>query len=291
MNLTTFPAPPKNFNPVTAPDRDLALYGYPRRPDPVKEPGLRKLWDSAFTGKHTFVKAELVEDKVWHSRPHADFKKQGFGLGGNWAGAVVNVSSLGFSPPEPANTVFAEWVVPKVKTKPAEPGSQTVGFWVGLGGVGTGQLLQAGTAATVSGTSVSYWAWTEWWPAAYKVTSLAIEPGDKVSVLVCAPESDHGFVSMMNHRTGIAISVGVNDPSGTNPYDGSTVEWVIEAINTEMPNFDSVTFTQVTAGTKDHNIDLSKGYTLNTVSSGKTLATGKLLSAKDEVKVIWDAAI
>ena len=70
MKITTFPAPPKEFNPVTGSDKELAQYGYPRRPDPVKEPVFRKLWDQHFTGKHTLVRAELVEDKVWHTVPH-----------------------------------------------------------------------------------------------------------------------------------------------------------------------------------------------------------------------------
>jgi hypothetical protein len=290
MQLKTFPAPVTGFNPVTASDIDLARYGYPRRPDPVTEPGLRRLWDRAFTAKHTFVTAVLVEDKIWHTLPHGAPKKPGFGLAGNWAGGVVEVASLKLSPPQPANMVFAEWTVPTIQPKPAESGSQTVGFWVGLGGWGTSQVLQAGTAATISGSSVNYWAWTEWYPAGYVVSNLAIKPGDVVSVLVCAPETDHGYVSMMNHRTGIAISAGVADPTGTNPYDGSSVEWVIEAINTEMPNFGSVTFSQVTAGTQNHTIDLSHAFTANTVSGGKTLATGKLLAPQDEVEVIWNAA-
>jgi hypothetical protein len=291
MSVITFPAPPKDFDPVTASAKALAQFGLPRRPDPNTEPGLRKLWDRAFARKPTFVKANMVEDKVWHSRPRHAWKKGQFGLEGNWAGAVVQVASLGLSPPEPANMVFAEWTVPTIRTTPAEPGTQIVGFWVGLGGYNTGQLLQAGTAATMTGASVSYWAWTEWFPAGYKVDNLEIKAGDIVSVLVCAPETDHGFVSMMNQRTNQAICVGVSDPGGTTPYDGSTVEWIIEAIDTEMPNFGNVKFTQVTAGTQHHTIDLSHGFTLNTVSGGTTLATGKILSSQNEVEVIWDAAI
>jgi hypothetical protein len=263
----------------------------PRRPDPVKEPGLRSQWDRIFALKPTWVQATLTASKIPLSRPRGTTKPGEFGLAGNWAGAVVQVSSLKLNPPEPANTVFAEWVVPTINTKTTEPGTQIVGFWVGLGGYNTGSLLQAGTAATMNGSSVSYWAWTEWTPAGYVVDGLSIQAGDTVSVLVCAPETDHGYVSMMNHRTNQAISVGVADPSGTNPYDGSTVEWIIEAIDSEMPNFGSVTFTQITAGTQNHSINLANAFTLNTVASGKTLATGKVLTAQNEVQVIWDAAI
>ncbi len=57
-----------------------------------------------------------------------------------------------------------------------------------------------------------------------------------------------------------------------------------------MPNFGSVTFTRLTAGTQSHVINLATAFTLNTVSSGKTLAAGKVLTSQNEVQVIWDAA-
>ena len=96
---------------------------------------------------------------------------------------------------------------------------------------------------------------------------------------------------MMNQRTNVAISIGVTDPGGTTPYDGSTVKWIVEAIGTEMPDFGSVTFTQLSAGTQDDAINLAHAFTVNTVASGKTLATGKVLGPQNEVEVIFDAAI
>jgi len=292
LKVTTFAQPPKDFNPITASDKLLAVHGIPRRPDATTEPGLRKIWDRAFSRPVNFVEAHLVEDKVWRTLPHGspNLKKTGFGLAGNWAGAIVKTASLNLNPAEPANTVFAEWVVPKMNTATKETGAQTVGFWVGLGGWNSTQVLQAGTAATVNGNSVSYWAWTEWFPAGYQVANMPIQPGDTVSVLVCAPQPNHGYVSMMNHRTNVAISIGVSDPNGNAAYDGASVEWVIEAINTQMPNFGSVTFSQLSAGTKNHAIDLAHAFTANTVSGAKTLATGKILAPQNEVEVIWDAA-
>jgi hypothetical protein len=249
----------------------------------------------------TFVRAELVEDKVWRSRPHADWVKEHarrradraqskFGLAGDWAGAVVQVASLDFSPPEPANVVYAEWTVPAISPRPSEPGTQIVGFWVGLGGYGTNDLLQAGTAATITGNSVSYWAWTEWVPAGYQVVNFPVAAGDSISVLVCAPQSDQGFVSMMNQNTNLAMSFGVSDPQGTTAYDGSTVEWIIEAINTEMPNFGSITFTEVTAGTQHHTINLLNAFTVTATNGADTLASAKIYETQNEVEVFWDAA-
>jgi Peptidase A4 family len=303
MKAKTFPPPPADFDPLTASDQQLLQHGYPRRPDQKTEPVLRRLWDKAFERRPTLVPGQLVEDKRFRSRPHADWLKDHsgaradrikatFGLAGDWAGAVVEVASLGLTPPEPANVVYAEWTVPTMSPNPAEPGTQIVGFWVGLGGYGTSQLLQAGTAATVTGNGVpSYWAWTEWVPAGYTVVNFPVAAGDLISVLVCAPQADSGFVTMMNQKTNYAVSYPVFDPEGTTPYDGSTVEWIVEAINTEMPNFGSVTFTEVTAGTQHHTINLLDAFTVNATSGTTTLANGKIYETQNEVEVIWDAAI
>jgi hypothetical protein len=290
MNIQTFKAPPEDFDPVTAPLQTLALHGIPRRPDPQAEPALRALWDKVFARRPKFIVPVANPARVWKSAPHRVLQQKEFGLAGDWAGAVVQVASLGFTPPQPANMVYAEWVVPKISTTPSESGSNRVGFWVGLGGYGTNNLLQAGTAATLSGSSVSYWAWTEWVPAGFATDSLNLTAGDTVSVLVCAPETDHGYVSMMNQRTNQAISIGVNDPEGTSPYDGSTVEWIVEAIDNNVPNFGNVIFKEITAATQNHAINLAKAFSLNATLGPTTLMTGKVLLSQNEVEVIWDAA-
>ena len=79
---------------------------------------------------------------------------------------------------------------------------------------------------------------------------------------------------------------------GKAPYDGSNVEWIVEGPYTAMPNFENVKFTNISAGTHHHTIDLSAATTINAVnqSDGTTLATGKILLKKNEVEVTWNAA-
>ena len=52
----------------------------------------------------------------------------------------------------------------------------------------TDRVLQAGSAATVSGNNVVYWVWTEWFPiGAIQITNFPIKPGDYLTVLsLCA---------------------------------------------------------------------------------------------------------
>jgi len=291
MSIITFPRPPKGFNPKTASHTLLAQHGFPRRPDAKTEPGLRRLWDRAFDRNPTFIEPGMVKNKLWHSTPRKVWLDNKFNLIGNWAGGIVQVSSLNLNPPEPATMVYAEWTVPAIQTAAVEPGQQIIGFWVGLGGVNSLQLLQAGTAAVVTGNAVNYSAWTEWLPNNATPDNLIIQAGDVVSVLVCAPQATQGYVSMMNQRTNQAISVAVADPQGATPYDGSTVEWIVESISSEMPNFGTMTFTEVTAGTQNNTIDLSRAFAINTISNGKTLATGKILGPQNDVQVVWNAAI
>ena len=80
--------------------------------------------------------------------------------------------------------------------------------------------------------SVSYWAWTQWYPNGYVVDNLKISPGDAVSVLVCAPQPDHGYVGMHNLTTGQMVSVGVDPPAGVTA-NGPSAEWIIESLSAE----------------------------------------------------------
>lgn len=288
--IKAFTLPPKDFDPITASDSALKLHGYPRRPDPKCEPKLRKLWERILARKPTLIEPGFVEDKRWQSRPRHLRKKSDFGLAGDWSGAVLQTPS-NYSVIQQPNYIYAEFTVPLVQTAPQEPGTQIVGFWIGLGGYNTSSLLQAGIAATMNGNSVSYWAWTEWYPASYTPANLKINAGDVIGVSVCAFEPTTGLVIIYNQTTNQAVSGALSDPLGNAPYDSSTVEWIIEAIETEMPNFGSVTFgsIHIAALEPGTNFNLANATTLNTVANGNTLATGNLLASHDEVEVNWDA--
>jgi hypothetical protein len=188
--------------------------------------------------------------------------------------------------------VFAQFQVPSVVSIDPELTQPLIaGFWVGLGGyAGSNSLLQAGIAATVTPVggpfpipfgSVSYWAWTEWWPNGYVIDNLAISPGDVVSVLVCAPQSNHGFVSMENLTTGQIVSVGVDPPTGRTA-NGPSAEWIIESLSVDTPAFSPWTCVNCAAGSHDSSLTLTGATTLNmadnevrtTVTSPSSLTIG-----------------
>src|SRR6185437_4762107 len=77
--------------------------------------------------------------------------------------------------------VNGTWTVPQVSAD--TPGAEAT--WVGIGGVTSHDLIQAGTESDVSGNGrVRYSAWVETLPQASQPVHLAVNPGDSVSVSV-----------------------------------------------------------------------------------------------------------
>jgi Peptidase A4 family len=292
-HITAYDAPPEGFDPNVAEDRLLRKHGIPRRPDAAREPLLRSIWDKAFASKPRFIKAEIAIDHVMATRKRPVLNKRievtDFSPSG-WAGDVVLVSTLNYNPPEPVNTVYGEWFIPNVTPIPNEPaGGQTVGFWVGIDGFGNGQVLQAGTAATVNGNNTANWVWTEWYPLPpIQVTNFPINPGDYITVLVCAPQPNHGFCSMLNKTTNQATSIGITPPNNVTSI-GATAEWIVEGISSILPVFSTVVFQNCSAGTKDHAFNAEGGIVTEITGTAGNLTAAAILS-NDKVVVKWLAA-
>jgi hypothetical protein len=283
-HITTYDAPPPDFDPNTADDRTLRKHGIARRPHPVDEEHLRAVWDRAFASKPTFIKAEVAIDRELSKRKHPVINAHPgidqFSPSG-WAGAVVPVANLNLNPKEPVLSVYGEWFIPNITPIKNEPSTaQTVGFWVGIDGFGNNQVLQAGTAATITGNSVNNWVWTEWFPIpAIAVTNFPIKPGDYITVLVCANQPNHGFCSIMNKTTNQVTSIGIIPPTGFTSI-GATAEWIVEGISSILPVFSTVVFTNCSAGTKSHSFNLSKGGVITEITGGggANLTTASILS-------------
>ena len=87
----------------------------------------------------------------------------------NWSGYAASGSTY-----TSVTTTFTE---PAVK---CSSGSQYSSFWVGLDGYSSNSVEQTGTEADCSGSSASYSAWYEMYPA-YPVTySNTVAPGDTI---------------------------------------------------------------------------------------------------------------
>jgi hypothetical protein len=97
--------------------------------------------------------------------------------------------------------------------------------WVGIGGLRTSDLIQAGTEQTVSGTgTVSYQAWIETLPDPSHPVPLTVLPGDTVNVSVDQQPGQMWSISFVNLTSGQTLQ-------RTLPYASrlSSAEWIEEA--------------------------------------------------------------
>jgi hypothetical protein len=289
--VRTYSTPPARFDPLKASARDLARYGFPRRPNPRTERELTALFKKAYSRPIKPVRAEIEIDRTLlnASRRRAIRVQDGRFAPAGWGGVIAQTSAFGFNPPEPAVMVYGEWSVPTMEPDFDNPKTaMTVGFWVGLDGSLNNQVLQAGTAATVTGESIDYWAWFEWFPAPpVRINNFPINPGDLVTVLVCAVQPKLGFASMLNRTTGVTTSVGFPPPPGFT-WQGTTAEWIVEGISADLPNWVLMGFHSCTAGTKNHHMDISKPTMTEIAGASKNLTISVAWQANNTVLVFWE---
>ncbi len=97
--------------------------------------------------------------------------------------------------------------------------------WVGIGGVRSHDLIQAGTQETVSGYgSTQYEAWVEMLPHPSRPVPLPVHAGDSVTVAISEASADQWLIAFANNTTGQAYQM-------TEQYASShsSAEWVEEA--------------------------------------------------------------
>lgn len=163
----------------------------------------------------------------------------------NWSGYIATGGTY--------TSVTGTWVVPQVAT--TTTGADAT--WVGIGGVSGTDLIQAGTQATVSGGSVSYEAWIEMLPESSRTVSLAVAPGDSVTVTITEQSSGQWLIVMQNNTTKASYQRTVRYSSSR-----SSAEWVQEAPSSArgiipLDDFGSVRFTAGSAVRDGKTLGLS----------------------------------
>lgn len=154
----------------------------------------------------------------------------------NWSGYAATGGTY--------TAVSGTWSVPEFAPNSPAGADAT---WVGIGGVNTRDLIQAGTQQTVSGSgSTQYQAWVETLPQASHPVPLQVNPGDSISISIAqSPQAqDQWQVSFTNNTTGQTYQVTEHYTSTM-----SSAEWIEEAPSAargrQLPldNFGSINFT------------------------------------------------
>jgi hypothetical protein len=169
----------------------------------------------------------------------------------NWSGYAATGGTY--------TAVSGTWTVPQFAPNSSAGADAT---WVGIGGVNTRDLIQAGTQQTVSGSgSTQYQAWVETLPQASHPVPLTINPGDSISISITqSPQAqDQWQVSYKNDTTGQTYQVTEHYTSSL-----SSAEWIEEAPSAArgrqipLDNFGSIDFSQGTAVKDGQNVNIAE---------------------------------
>jgi len=172
------------------------------------------------------------------------------GTSHNWSGYAATSGSY--------TGVTGTWTVPQL----APAGAPGVGAtWVGIGGVTSRDLIQAGTQDVSAGNGQSqFQAWIEMLPAASQQVPLAVAPGDSVTVSITQQGAGGGtwLIAFKNNTSGQTYQTTVHYASSL-----SSAEWVEEAPSgpngiVPLDNFGSVAFSGASAIQNGQTVNLNQ---------------------------------
>ena len=209
--VTTFAAPPKDFNPLSATNRELLTYGLPQRPDKASDPKAYAIWERgmlALKTRPSDVKATPYSSHtmVPVGEPTAgDNNTVAYGSL-NWSG-IVNTNKLkAWSTTLSFNEVHSVFNVPVAKppfgSVPCKDGPWLESSWNGIGGFTSaeGSLVQGGSslywdAGSCKG-AIQYFGWVEWVPSYAELELVCgknpcpVSSGDDFWVITYARKGD-----------------------------------------------------------------------------------------------------
>jgi hypothetical protein len=133
----------------------------------------------------------------------------------NWSGYAATRGTY--------TSVKGTWTVPQFNSADNVYGIDA--SWVGIGGVRSRDLIQAGTQQTVNGNgSTQYEAWVEMLPGPSRPVPLRVHPGDSISVSLTEQSPNIWLIEFTNNTTG-----QTHQQTERYASSRSSAEWVEEA--------------------------------------------------------------
>jgi hypothetical protein len=166
----------------------------------------------------------------------------------NWSGYAATGGSY--------TGVSGTWTVPQFA---ADGPAGIDAAWVGIGGVRSRDLIQAGTQQSVSGSGrTQYEAWIEMLPRSSRPVPLQVHAGDSVSVNISEQSPDQWLIHFANNTTGQTY-----DTTQTYTSSHSSAEWVEEAPSggrggvLPLDNFGTIQFSNGSATKNGQIVNIS----------------------------------
>jgi len=168
----------------------------------------------------------------------------------NWSGYAATGGKF--------TSVSGTWTIPQVDSN-GEPGVGAT--WVGIGGVNSRDLIQAGTQETDGGSGrVRYSAWLEMLPQVSQPVPFAVRPGDSVTVTIAEQSANNWTFDFKNNTSGKTYSTSTRYQSSH-----SSAEWVVEAPSSvggilPLDNFGNVSFSDASTTENGQTANLSQAH-------------------------------
>jgi Peptidase A4 family len=247
----TFPAPPRDFDALSASDETLASYGLPPRPDRAADPAGYRSWAEAiglrperWNGTLTVRKAAGSSARFANNSPGGGAavptSNNGVTNGNsvNWSGVVNQLPLNSYSATQSFYLVTAQFTVPVAQQafssvtsgNICDGDSDFISSWVGLDGFGQPDVLQGGTDSIASCKSnlrsTSYYAWAEWYPGA-AIRQFFVNPGDDMYVVVWNSGDRNGCAFVEDKTLRLSATYCLTAPSGIT-LKGNQAEYILE---------------------------------------------------------------
>ena len=135
-------------------------------------------------------------------------------MSSNWAGYAATGGSY--------TAVSGTWTVPQFSASSPTGLDAT---WVGIGGIDSRDLIQAGTQEQTSGAGqTQYSAWIETLPQPSRTVPLVIHAGDSISVSLSEQSRGNWLISLTNNTSGRTYQDTVQYNSSN-----ASADWIEEA--------------------------------------------------------------
>lgn len=270
----------EGFNPLIASNEDLKQYGYPQRPS---DPAKLQYWKQVIQNAKEFVTPTFKIREPQNVGQPSSSLFSGNVAGGqsiNWAGYVAKSSSV--------TSAIGQWAIPNVSVGPYS--NQNLYYsstWVGIGGVNTGNLIQAGTEQDFNENllSATYYPWFEILPASQsEITNFPIQPGHTFYVDVEYSSINGGTVQFFLEDITTGQYTSFSKVNQSSYYDGSTAEWITERTQVSgsyplLADTHTLTFTNCEAGVNGNGSQALKSFVPSPVTMYSTVQTSKVIES------------
>jgi hypothetical protein len=173
----------------------------------------------------------------------------------NWSGAVLVATTATYK------SVTGTFTVPTPKSTGGS-GQQCASAWVGIDGdTCASAILQTGLDFCVTGTSVSFDSWYEFFPAvSVDFTGISFSAGQSVTLTATVISTTEGTLTIKNNSNGQSVSKTI---SSTARLCQENAEWIVEDFEecegndcelVPFANFGTVAFTGASATTNSGSV-------------------------------------